>query len=162
MAILPAYRESFFCGQNRQDGPRLTIEYDGDIVYCHVYMDNRFEGYEDVVHGGMVMGILDTMMWYVIFMKTGKICMTRRTEMDFFKPVMCNTAYLAKAEFAGTAERDVLVNASMEEVNGEACAKVTAVFREAKDLSVKAFIDQFDFSGCLPEIRDYFESFSRA
>jgi acyl-coenzyme A thioesterase PaaI-like protein len=158
MAFLPVYKNSFFCGHDRKDGLGLTIEYDGDLVYCHVKVDTRFEGYEDVVHGGIVMGILDTMMWYAIVMETKKICVTRHTGMDFYRPVMCNTPYIARAVYEGMEDRDIIVRAFMEDSNGDVCAKLTGTFREAKDGSFNPFVDRFDFSRCTPEISAHFRS----
>ncbi len=131
MGVLPVYKNSFFCGPDREDGLQLTMIYENHIVYTDMYVDNRFEGYEDVVHGGMIFGILDVIIWYAIFMETKKICMTRKTEMDFFKPLMCNTLYRAKGKFERIEDRDIHATAWVEDSGGECYAKVTALFREA-------------------------------
>ncbi len=44
----------FFCNQDREDGMRLNVMYEDHTVYCDIVVDNRFEGYHDVVHGGML------------------------------------------------------------------------------------------------------------
>jgi acyl-coenzyme A thioesterase PaaI-like protein len=155
---LPVYRDSFFCGTERPDGLGLTMSYDNHLVLCDVFVDTRFEGYTDVLHGGMVFGIMDVMIWYAIFMETKKICMTRKTETEFLKPVMCDTHYTAKARFLYIDERDVYAEAWIENENGEICAKVNALFREARDLPVSHFINRFDFTITTPEIRDHFLS----
>lgn len=95
MSLLPVYKDSFFVSQQRLDGMRLKMRYGRGLVYTDMSIGNAFEGYEDVVHGGMLFGVLDVIMWYVIFLETGKICMTRKTDMDFLKPVMCDTRYRA-------------------------------------------------------------------
>jgi len=158
MDILPVYKKSFFCSPLREDGLKLTMVYENGYILCDVIVDNRYEGYEDIVHGGMVMGILDTMMWYAIFMATKKIAMTRHIDMDFFKPVMCNKLYKAKSNFLRIVERDIYAYASIEDENGELCAQVTGLFREAKDLPLQEFIDRLDFSLTPPEIKEYFMS----
>jgi acyl-coenzyme A thioesterase PaaI-like protein len=155
---LPVYRDSFFCGTERPDGLELTMTYENRLVQCDVFVDTRFEGYTDVLHGGMVFGIMDVMIWYAIFMETRKICMTRKTETEFLKPVMCNIHYTAKARFLYIDERDVHAEAWIENENGEICAKVNALFREARDLPASDFINRFDFTITTPEIRDHFLS----
>lgn len=158
MAILPVDRQNLFCGHDREDGLQLDFEYEDGLVFSNIVVKNRFEGYEDVVHGGIVMGILDTIMWYAIFMKTKRICMTRHIQMDFMKPVMCNTRYRAKGQYIGARDKDVFVSGWMEDENGETCAKLTGIFREAKDLPVAEFMSLFDFSRTSPEIKEFFLS----
>jgi acyl-coenzyme A thioesterase PaaI-like protein len=158
MDVLPFYKDSFSCGLERKDGLQLKMMYNKGVVSCDVNIDNRFEGYTDVLHGGMIFGILDVIIWCAIFMETKKICMTRHTEMDFLKPVMCNTPYIAKGKFLNIEERDFLATAWMEDRNGELCASVNAIFREAKDILVERFISKFDFSRTSPEIRRHFYS----
>jgi acyl-coenzyme A thioesterase PaaI-like protein len=156
--ILPVYKDSFFCGLERQDGLQLKMMYDKGIVYCDVNINNRFEGYTDVLHGGMIFGILDVIIWYAIFMDTKKICMTRHTEMDFLKPVLCNTPYMAKGKFLSIEGRDVFATAWVEDSNGEICARVNALFREAKDIPVEDFVNKFDYSQTPTGIREHFFS----
>ena len=155
---LPVYKESFFVGTERPDGLELTLTYQNHFVLCDVFVDTRFEGYTDVLHGGMVFGILDVMIWYAIFMETKKICMTRKTETEFLRPVMCNAHYTARARFLYIEDRDVHAEAWIETENGDICAKVDALFREAKDLPVDHFINRFDLSITTPEIKDHFLS----
>lgn len=158
MGILPVYKDSFFCGFERPDGLQLALFYEEGIVYSDMDVTTRFEGYKGVVHGGIVFGILDVIIWYAIFMATKKICMTRKTDMEFFKPVMCGGHYTAKGKFVGTEDRDVFAEAWVEDENGDICAKTKALFREAKDLSVAYFMENFDFSRTTPEIREHFYS----
>jgi acyl-coenzyme A thioesterase PaaI-like protein len=158
MGILPVYKNSFFTSPDRKDGLGLNMIYEKGTVYTDMRVDNRFEGYEDVVQGGIIFGILDVIMWYVIFMETKKICMTRKTEMDFFKPVMCNTQYKAKGELLRIEDRDIYASAWVEDSSGECYAKVTALFREGKDISIPAFIDRLDFTNTPPEIKEHFLS----
>jgi len=68
---IKAYFQSIkirFCGLNRKDGLHLKILYEPELVYCQVNLDNRFEGFTNVLHGGIIFGILDVIIWYTIFM----------------------------------------------------------------------------------------------
>jgi acyl-coenzyme A thioesterase PaaI-like protein len=156
--VLPVYKDSFFCGLTREDGLKLRMMYEPGLVYCHVNLDNRFEGYTDVLHGGMIFGILDVIIWYVIFMETKKIGMTRKTRMEFLKPVLCDTPYIAKGKFLSIKERDIHAAAWVEDKQGVIYARVDALFREGKDLPVEHFINKFDFSQTSPAIKKHFMS----
>ena len=158
MSILPVYTTSFFTCKKRSDGMGLTILYEDGVVYTDMFVDSRFEGYKGVVHGGLVFGVLDVIMWYTILMKTKKICMTRKTEMEFLKPVLCNETYRAEARLVGVEEKDIIVSAWVEDAQGERYAEVKGIFREAKGLDVEEFVNSFDFDGVSPEIKDFFYS----
>ena len=155
---LPAYKNSFFDGHKREDGLKLQMLYEPGLVYCHVNVDNRFEGHTNVLHGGMIFGILDVVIWYAIFMETKKVAMTRKTKMDFFKPILCNTPYIAKGRFLSIKEKDIHAIAWMENEQGEIYARLDALFREAKDIQKNHLINKYDFSHTSPEIKKHFLS----
>jgi uncharacterized protein (TIGR00369 family) len=158
MSILPVYMTSFFTCKKRHDGMGLTVLYEDGVVYTNMLVDSRFEGYKGVLHGGMVFGILDVIMWYTILMQTQKICMTRSTEMEFLKPVLCNETYRAEARLLRVEEKDIIVSAWVQDDQGEHYAEVKAIFREAKGLDIAEFVNSFDFSESPPEIKDFFYS----
>lgn len=155
---LPAYKKSFFLSPDREDGLQLEIYHEDGIVYSDLSIDNRFEGYAEVLHGGMIFGILDVIIWYAIVMKTRIVAMTRKAEMEFFKPIMCSTSYRAKAQMLTIEERDILATAWVEDTAGDVYARMNAVFREGKGFEMDAFVDRFDFSTTTPAIREYFLS----
>ena len=158
MNLLPVYATSFFTDKKRTDGMGLTISYENGVVYTDMLVDTRFEGYKAVVHGGIVFGILDVIMWYAILLETRKICMTRKTEMEFLKPVLCNTMYRAEARVVRVEEKDVIVSAWVQDSQGERYAEVKGIFREAKGLDIAEFVSKFDFSETSPEIKEFFYS----
>lgn len=158
MSILPVYATSFFASQKRPDGMQLVIQYEDGVVFTNINLDNRFEGYRGVLHGGMVFGILDVLIWYSILMETRKICMTRKTQMEFLKPVLCDTPYRAEARVIAVEERDIIAFAWVQDAQGEHYAEVKAVFREAKGLDVAEFVESLDFSQCTPDIKEFFYS----
>jgi len=155
---LPTYRKSFFMSPERKDGLQLEMFYEDGCVYTDFFIHDRFEGYVDVVHGGMTFGVLDTIIWSVIFVETKKIAMTKKVEMEFFKPILCNTHYKALGKVISVEGRDIRAEAWIEDVDGEIYARVDALFREAKGIDLKVLMDRFDFSPISPEIRDFYMS----
>lgn len=161
MEVLPVYRASFFVNQQRKDGLRLKMLYDNNMVYCNMNIDTRFEGYHGVVHGGILFGILDVIIWYAIFMETKKICMTRKTDMDFFKPVLSNVPYKACGKLLRVEERDYWATAWIEDHDGDRCGQVTALFRESKNLDYNDFVKNLEFTGTSPEMKEFFLSVAK-
>ncbi len=158
MSILPVYPTSFFASEKRKEGMQLTIRYEDGVVYTNMNLDSRFEGYKGVIHGGMVFGVLDVLIWYSILLETRRICMTRKTEMEFLKPVLCGMPYRAEARVVAVEDRDVIAFAWVQDEHGEHYAEVKAIFREAKGLNVSDFVNSFDFSHSSPEIKEFFYS----
>ena len=160
--ILPVYKDSFFVSPKREDGLKLDMFYEDHVVYTDMRVDTRFEGYEDVVHGAMAFGVMDVIIWYVIFMETQKICMTRTTDMEFLKPVMCNATYRAKGRVDRVEDRDFHASAWIEDVSGEVCARVSVLFREAKGLDYADFVSKLDFTRCEDGVKEHFHAAVKA
>jgi acyl-coenzyme A thioesterase PaaI-like protein len=140
-------------GPNRPDGLQLKMHYRKGIVYSDINVSTAFQGYEGVVHGGMLFGILDVLIWYVIFMETRKVCMTRKTDMDFLKPVLCGSSYKAQAKLDRIEDRDVWATGWIEGPGKERYAQVTALFREAKGVKYSDLVKRMDFSDVSPEMK---------
>jgi uncharacterized protein (TIGR00369 family) len=155
---LPAYGQSFFLSPARKDGLQLTMMYEDSCVYTDFFVDSRFEGYTNVVHGGMIFGVLDVILWYIILMETKKIAMTRKVEMEFFKPIMCGTHYKARGKFIKIDKKDIHASAWVEDEDGEVYARVNAIFREGKETDMAAILERLDFSATAPELKDFFLS----
>ena len=158
MSLLPFDKVSFFGGLQKPQGPHIRMHFSGRAVYTDLTLGKPFEGYENVVFGGMVFGILDVVNWYAIFMSTKKICMTRKTDMDFFKPMECDKPYRAHGKLLRVEDRDVRATAWIEDGGGERCAQATALFREPKGVDRARFMSRFDFTGVSPHMKEFFLS----
>ncbi len=156
MNVLPVYRNSFFSSRERSDGLGLAFRYRKGLVYTDMNIGTAYEGYDDLVHGGMLFGVLDVVMWYAIFLETRKICMTRKTDMEFLKPVGCGVTYRAQGKLVRVEDRDMWATAWIEDKQKERCAQVNALFKEAKHLDYGRFMSNFNFTGVSPEIRKLF------
>jgi uncharacterized protein (TIGR00369 family) len=158
---LPAYGQSFFLSPKRKDGLQLTMMYEDSCVYTDFFVDRRFEGYTNVVHGGMIFGVLDVILWYVILMETKKMAMTRKVEMEFFKPIMCGAHYRARGKFIRIEKKDIHASAWVEDEHGEVYSRVNAIFREAKEIDMAAILERLDFSTTAPELKEFFLSLAK-
>jgi uncharacterized protein (TIGR00369 family) len=158
MTLLPSSSTSFFSGRGRSDGMNLRFNYDNGIVSTDMTMRKALQGLKNVVHGGMLFGIMDTMMWLAIFMETQRMCMTRKVDIDFFKPVICERPYRAIAKVLRVEDRDVWAEAWVEDGNKERFTQMTGLFRESKVLDIEKVIKNLDFTDVTPEMKDFFLS----
>ncbi|MCY0884475.1 MAG: PaaI family thioesterase, partial [Firmicutes bacterium] len=58
-----------------------------DEVQAETTVDARFSGFQGVVHGGIVAGLLDDAMWYTAFFRDRRITMTAALEVRYRAPV---------------------------------------------------------------------------
>ena len=73
MEILPFYKKSFFASPDIENGLNLTILYDEGIVFCDLMLDKRFAAGDGYVYGGLLFGVMDSLMWYAILMEKKKM-----------------------------------------------------------------------------------------
>lgn len=79
-------RMCFACGKDNPDGLHLEFESVGDDVRTSVTFPRKFQGYQDVVHGGLVSTVLDETMVTLINMR-GYLALTAELSVRFREPV---------------------------------------------------------------------------
>ena len=157
MEVLPVYKTSFFTSTQREDGARLTILYEDGVVFCDLLVDERFDAGEGTIYGGLLFGVMDSLIWYVILMEERKVAVTRKVDVEFFEPVQCGRQYRAKSKIVGMEERDIRATAWIEDEYGAVCTQVKAIFRESKSISINDIVGQFDFTNTSSTIRNFFK-----
>ena len=160
MNLLPVYKASFFLNQKREDGLKLRVVYAGDRVYTDFRIGAGFNSETDTAYNGIAFGIMDVLIWYAIMVETKKICVTRKTEIDYIRPVLCDVPYRAVSKVLSVDEKDIDVLAWIEDERGHECIRVKALFREGKGVTFSKIIDDFDFSDTTPEMKELFYSFA--
>ena len=158
MNRLPIYKASFFLSQKREDGLKLRAIHAGDHVYTDFQISDSFRSETDSAYNGILFGIMDVLMWYAIMMETAKICMTKRIDVEFLKPVSCNSPYRAKSRLVSHSMKDFHVVAWIEDSDGTVYTKVRALFRDGKGVRLAKIIKDFDFSETTPEMKALFDS----
>ena len=157
MGLLPSYEKCFFCGRDSK-GLKLRIEYAEGVCSCDFVVDDAFQGFHGVSHGGIVSGILDEIMWWAVFMETGTICVTWKMDVEFRKTILCGKAYRAIGKYRGITHGNYNLFGSIEDDSGKVCANANAVFREAKDVKKDDFLRSLDFSGESGEVESLLRS----
>ena len=125
--LLPGYKKCFFCGP-ATGGLGLELRYGDGKAACEFTASDKFQGYDGILHGGIVSGILDEVMWWTVFTQTRQMCATSRIEVEFKRPVEC----------------------------GKVCARGNASFREFM-FTLEELAMHLDFRGVSDEIRALFQ-----
>jgi uncharacterized protein (TIGR00369 family) len=85
----------FACGELNEHGLRLQLHADETGCWTELTLDERFQGWESVAHGGIVATILDEVMaWSVIGRGTWGV--TARLNLSFRKPISTGRAIRAE------------------------------------------------------------------
>jgi len=157
LGLLPGYEKCFFCGRD-SNGLRLRIEYAEAVCSCDFVASDVFQSFGGVVHGGIVSGILDEIMWWTILMETGAICVTQKMDVEFRKTVFCGKAYRATGRYRGVDRRSYHVSGSIEDDSGKVCATAVGLFRAARDVKREEFFQNLDFSEGSKEVESLLRS----
>lgn len=69
MKKLPVSHGCIICGRYNPIGLKLQFESDGEQVWARARPGNNFQGFNGVLHGGMIASLLDDALWYACFDK---------------------------------------------------------------------------------------------
>ena len=75
----------FACGAANAYGLQLTFSYDGEAYVTTFVADPRFQGYDGIVHGGILATVLDEVMARYVWEKVGRAA-TAKLEVRYKRP----------------------------------------------------------------------------
>ena len=153
MSRLPCYTDCFFCGPHG-DGLKMLIQFKDGAVFSDFVLDAKFQGYDNVAHGGIVTGILDEVMWWTIFAVAGKISVTRKMDTEFIRPVYCATKHKVKAKLLGQRHGNLYVSGVIEDDHGSVATRGNGLFRPARHTTPAELLAKLDFSHTSPDMRE--------
>ena len=85
MKAIPNYPYCFVCGDKNKIGLKVAFFYEGGKAKAQYTPTPEFEGYKDILHGGILSALLDEVMIYSIIAQ-GIITVTIQMEVKFKKP----------------------------------------------------------------------------
>lgn len=127
---LPSYPKCIACGQDNECGLKIKLYFDKNtnVVSGRMTFDEKYVGYADIIHGGIVTTALDeTMAWAGIKM-TRRMCLTKSLNVTFNIPVRAGTEYVSIAEMEKDNISEVVMNAKLIDTDGKICAEARGVF----------------------------------
>lgn len=94
----------FACGTANPIGLNLQFYSHGDTVCSDIILGKDYEGWENMVHGGILSTLLDEVMsWTVIYFKR-VFFVTRKIEVKYIKPVLIGTPLTVRGKLEDTPE----------------------------------------------------------
>jgi acyl-coenzyme A thioesterase PaaI-like protein len=117
----------FACGQANPIGLRLRFTADGDTVHAEFTPGAHYQGYDGVVHGGIVAAALDDAMAQLFHMK-GQETLTARLEIRFRKETPVGERLVITAWLTGGRDRLFTAEAALSLRDGTRLAEAKGTF----------------------------------
>jgi len=139
MTQLWKYENCLVCGDKNEIGMNLSFDYNGEVAATEYTAESRFEGYKEVLHGGILTAILDEVMAKAIFGKKILVA-TVEIKVKFKKPV--KTGQKIRLEGRYTGERGSLVFATSRAIlpDGSLAAEAEGKFFRLKGEKSEAWL----------------------
>ncbi|MBN1222850.1 MAG: PaaI family thioesterase [Candidatus Aminicenantes bacterium] len=85
MSEIRDYPNCFVCGEKNEIGLKIKFTMSGGAAKAEYTPARAFEGYKDVLHGGIISTLLDEVMIYAVF-SNGHLAVTSQMEVKFKMP----------------------------------------------------------------------------
>ncbi len=94
----------FVCGKENQSGLKLAFNYSHGKITCEFLPSKIYQGYKDIIHGGIITTVLDeAMIQAAIAEGIGPV--TAELSVRFKRPLMVNDETVAEAEIVKRSSR---------------------------------------------------------
>ncbi|MFO8062605.1 MAG: PaaI family thioesterase [bacterium] len=143
---LPEYEGCFACGRDNPVGLKLDFKYDRDQeeVFAHFNLDERYIGFNDVLHGGILSTAADDAMAWSAMIRTNNLCLTKNLEIEFLMPGKPHADYTVRAACKLLDENTVLARASIVSDRGKVIVKAQSRFMQLRGRRSRAFKEQYN------------------
>lgn len=116
----------FVCGHNNPDSMRAIIDMDRErkAASCRIVLDRKFQGWQEIVHGGILATMLDEVSAYA-GKTVAKHVVTVEMTVRYKKPVRTGQEVLVTAEVVGQRKKIIEISSRLT-VDGEVCTEADA------------------------------------
>ncbi|MES2201791.1 MAG: PaaI family thioesterase [candidate division FCPU426 bacterium] len=114
------------CGKENPIGLKLDFVVDGDVLRTTWVADKRFQGYENVLHGGMIALILDETMVNLPWKKHGVPVISAELTTRFLKPARIGDTLHFSSELEDLSKRVIVTRGRCVNAAGELVAEASA------------------------------------
>ena len=119
------YSMCFGCGQDNPIGLKLIFDWDGKTAMAEFTPTKLYQGWPDIVHGGILMALLDEAMGNVVRFK-GMACVTAKIQARLRRPAAVGELLIVTAEVTGKNRRMAETKAEIALADGTLVAEGTA------------------------------------
>ncbi len=121
------YSKCFVCGHDNPSGLKLDFGFEGESAYTWFSSLATFEGYQGVIHGGIIATLLDEVMAKIILSKK-LVAVTADMNVRYRKSLLTGTKVKVSGEITMQKTRTIHTKAVVQDENGTVYAESTAVY----------------------------------
>lgn len=119
----------FGCSDKNPIGLRLEFEESEKYLHARWNPETHFQGYINILHGGIIATLMDETSSWCINVKAGKAGVTSELKIKYLKPVFVNKGEITlQAEIVGNENNQIAVHCSLFNSSGTLCAQSDSLF----------------------------------
>ncbi len=119
----------FGCSPFNQSGLQLKFQDCGDYIESKWQTTRKFEGFHNVLHGGIQATLLDETGAWVIFSKCSTTGVTKSLKVDYLSSVFISYEIITlRGRLVKQEENEAVVECELFSPDGKLCAKAEAVY----------------------------------
>lgn len=125
----PDQSKCFACSTSNPIGLHLEFEESDDSVHTTWQPTENYQGYLNILHGGIIATLLDEIGAWCVNVKIGTAGVTSELNVKYLKPVrLSKGAVSVKAEIAGYDKKNAKLKCSLYDGTGNLCATAESLF----------------------------------
>jgi uncharacterized protein (TIGR00369 family) len=125
------YSHCFVCGDKNDIGLKLDFYEKDGKARAEFTPEKSFEGYKDILHGGILSTLLDEAMIKSILAKE-ILTVTSQIEVKFKRPAIIGEKLIIEGEITGERGRLILTEGKVFKENGTVIAEAKGKFFKAE------------------------------
>jgi uncharacterized protein (TIGR00369 family) len=122
----PGYHNCFACGRDNPRGLHLNPRNENGEAVAEFRPDAALEGYDGVVHGGLVATVLDEVMVWAARFAAGTTAVTGEMTVRYLKPVRTGGRYFVRGKLIENKGRLIRTEGMLADETGGVFARAQA------------------------------------
>ena len=131
MKTIPNYPYCFVCGDKNKIGLKVAFSYEDGKAKAQYTPTPEFEGYKDILHGGILSALLDEVMIYSIIAQ-GIITVTVQIEVKFKSPAKIGETLFLEGQITEDKGKILLTEGKISKKDGTIIATSKGKFFRAE------------------------------
>lgn len=115
-------KHCFVCGEKNPNGLNLTFSFRERKVFTEFILHKTYQGYKDIVHGGIISTLLDEAMVKAALLQ-GIPVVTAEITVRFKNPLMVGEKALVEAHIIETNRKIIDTSATIKKLDGTLIAE---------------------------------------
>ena len=121
MELIRRYSNCFVCGNKNEYGLKVDFFYDKGVSRAEYVAEEKFQGYKDILHGGIISALLDEVMIKAVIAR-GILVVTAEIQVKFIKPVRIGEKLFLEGRVTGEQKKIFTAEGTVSNSKGETVA----------------------------------------